>query len=78
MVNSAAVKAENADGGGGGVCVSPFDPPVGKPVIASLTKRRALDGNYKVLTCVADGAPEPSFQWNINSTDVSLRTRACT
>lgn len=52
---------------------SPFF--VGKPVITSLTKRRADEGKYKVLTCEADGMPEPSFQWSVNGTDVSLQTR---
>ncbi|XP_076017322.1 CD166 antigen homolog A [Genypterus blacodes] len=40
----------------------------GKPVITSLTKRRADDANHKVLTCEAEGVPEPSFQWSINGT----------
>lgn len=41
----------------------------GKPVITSLTKHRADDAQYKVLTCEAEGVPEPSFQWSINSTN---------
>uniref|UniRef100_H3BXC9 Activated leukocyte cell adhesion molecule a n=1 Tax=Tetraodon nigroviridis TaxID=99883 RepID=H3BXC9_TETNG len=41
----------------------------GKPVITSLTKRRADEGKYKVLRCEAEGAPEPSFQWSVNGTD---------
>ncbi|TNN53186.1 CD166 antigen A [Liparis tanakae] len=41
----------------------------GKPVITSLTKQRPGDANYKVLTCEADGVPEPNFQWSVNSTD---------
>lgn len=41
----------------------------GKPVITSLTKHRADDANYKVLTCEAEGVPEPSFQWSVNGTD---------
>ncbi|KAM8742740.1 CD166 antigen homolog A isoform 1-T2 [Acanthopagrus schlegelii] len=41
----------------------------GKPVITSLTKRYADDAQHKVLTCEADGIPEPSFQWSINSTN---------
>lgn len=41
----------------------------GKPVITSLTKHRADDANYKVLTCEAEGVPEPNFQWSVNSTD---------
>ncbi|GAA6226813.1 CD166 antigen homolog [Lates japonicus] len=40
----------------------------GKPVITSLTKHRADDAKHKVLTCEAEGVPEPSFQWSINST----------
>lgn len=41
----------------------------GKPVITRLTKHRADDASYKVLTCEAEGVPEPSFQWSVNSTD---------
>ncbi|KAM9348266.1 CD166 antigen homolog A [Symphorus nematophorus] len=41
----------------------------GKPVITSLTKHRAVDAQHKVLTCEADGVPEPSFQWSVNSTN---------
>lgn len=41
----------------------------GKPVITSLTKHRADDGTHKILICEADGIPEPSFQWSVNSTD---------
>ncbi|CAJ1064519.1 CD166 antigen homolog A [Xyrichtys novacula] len=43
----------------------------GKPVITSLTKRRAdeEDTKHKILTCEAEGVPEPKFQWNVNSTD---------
>lgn len=41
----------------------------GKPVITSLTKHRADDTPHKVLTCEAEGVPEPSFQWSINNTD---------
>ncbi|XP_070773541.1 CD166 antigen homolog A [Enoplosus armatus] len=40
----------------------------GKPVITSLTKQRADDTKHKVLTCEAEGVPQPSFQWSINST----------
>ncbi|KAM9384398.1 CD166 antigen homolog A isoform 2-T2 [Pholidichthys leucotaenia] len=40
----------------------------GKPVITSLTKRRT--GDVKVLTCEAEGVPEPIFQWSINITNV--------
>lgn len=41
----------------------------GGPVITSLTKQRALDATHKVLTCEAQGVPEPSFQWSINGTN---------
>ncbi|XP_070700273.1 CD166 antigen homolog A isoform X2 [Pempheris klunzingeri] len=41
----------------------------GKPVITRLTKHRADDAKHKVLTCEAEGVPEPSFQWSINSTN---------
>lgn len=42
-------------------------------MITSLTKHRADDAERKVLTCVADGVPEPSFRWSVNSTSVSVR-----
>ncbi|XP_034034711.1 CD166 antigen homolog A [Thalassophryne amazonica] len=41
----------------------------GRPVITSLTKHRSDDGNNKVLTCEAEGVPEPIFQWSINGTN---------
>ncbi|KAI3373120.1 hypothetical protein L3Q82_006359 [Scortum barcoo] len=41
----------------------------GKPVITSLTKHRADDGKHKVLTCEAEGVPEPIFQWSVNNTN---------
>nr|XP_046266125.1 CD166 antigen homolog A [Scatophagus argus] len=41
----------------------------GKPVITSLTKLRVDGAKHKVLTCEADGVPEPSFQWSVNSTN---------
>lgn len=41
----------------------------GKPVITSLSKHRADDAEHKVLTCEADGVPEPTFQWSVNSTN---------
>ncbi|XP_062262309.1 CD166 antigen homolog A [Platichthys flesus] len=40
----------------------------GKPVITSLTKHRAGDAEHKVLTCEAEGVPEPRFQWSVNNT----------
>lgn len=49
----------------------------GKPVITSLSKHRADDAKHKVLTCEADGVPEPSFQWSVNSTSVSVRLCVC-
>ncbi|KAM7374924.1 hypothetical protein PAMP_007555 [Pampus punctatissimus] len=45
------------------------EPEFRKPVITSLTKQRAGDAQYKVLTCEAKGVPEPSFQWSVNSTN---------
>lgn len=50
-----------------GCCLS-----AGKPVITGLSKRRADDSASKVVTCEAEGAPQPSFQWNVNGTDVRL------
>ncbi|XP_060912085.1 CD166 antigen homolog A isoform X1 [Labrus mixtus] len=41
----------------------------GKPVITSLTKHRADDAKYIVLTCEAEGVPRPTFQWNVNNTN---------
>lgn len=41
-------------------------------MITSLTKRRADDAKHEVLTCEAEGVPEPSFQWSVNSTHVSV------
>ncbi|KAM3868720.1 CD166 antigen homolog A [Diretmus argenteus] len=41
----------------------------GEPVITRLTKHRADDGKHKVLTCEADGVPEPSFEWSVNGTE---------
>ncbi|XP_053188025.1 CD166 antigen homolog A [Scomber japonicus] len=41
----------------------------GKPMITSLTKHRAGDAQYKVLTCEAEGVPEPIFQWSVNSSN---------
>lgn len=41
----------------------------GKPVITSLSKQRAEEAQSKVLTCEAEGVPEPRFQWSINSTN---------
>ncbi|XP_034539505.1 CD166 antigen homolog [Notolabrus celidotus] len=44
----------------------------GKPVITSLTKYRNGDATFKVLTCEAEGVPEPSFQWSINNTNEQI------
>lgn len=41
----------------------------GKPVITGLTKQRSVDGNHKVLTCEAQGVPEPVFQWSVNGSN---------
>uniref|UniRef100_A0AAV2J9U3 Ig-like domain-containing protein n=1 Tax=Knipowitschia caucasica TaxID=637954 RepID=A0AAV2J9U3_KNICA len=41
----------------------------GKPVITGLTKQRSMDGNHKVLTCEAEGVPEPVFQWSVNGSN---------
>ncbi|KAJ7996138.1 hypothetical protein DPEC_G00233960 [Dallia pectoralis] len=41
----------------------------GKPVIKRLTKERSVDGTHKILTCEAEGAPQPSVQWSVNGTD---------
>uniref|UniRef100_UPI003AADE22D CD166 antigen homolog A n=1 Tax=Centroberyx gerrardi TaxID=166262 RepID=UPI003AADE22D len=40
----------------------------GMPVITSLTKHRADNAQHKVLTCEAEGVPEPIFQWSVNGT----------
>lgn len=41
----------------------------GKPLITHLTESPSPDGNSKVLSCEADGSPEPSVQWSINGTN---------
>uniref|UniRef100_A0A8C4EAI6 Activated leukocyte cell adhesion molecule a n=1 Tax=Dicentrarchus labrax TaxID=13489 RepID=A0A8C4EAI6_DICLA len=41
----------------------------GKPVITSLTEHSTGDAQHKVLTCEAEGVPEPSFQWSVNNTN---------
>ncbi|XP_033834674.1 CD166 antigen homolog A isoform X1 [Periophthalmus magnuspinnatus] len=41
----------------------------GKPMITALTKQRSVDGNHKVLTCEAQGVPEPIFQWSVNGSN---------
>ncbi|XP_023125113.1 CD166 antigen homolog A isoform X1 [Amphiprion ocellaris] len=41
----------------------------GKPLITSLNKHLADDAKHKVLTCEAEGAPEPIFKWSINNTN---------
>lgn len=41
----------------------------GKPLITSLNKHLADDAKHKVLTCEAEGVPEPIFQWSINNTN---------
>lgn len=43
----------------------------GKPVITNLSEQHAEDAKHKVLTCEAEGVPEPNFRWNINTTNVS-------
>uniref|UniRef100_A0A8C6S4Q6 Activated leukocyte cell adhesion molecule a n=1 Tax=Neogobius melanostomus TaxID=47308 RepID=A0A8C6S4Q6_9GOBI len=41
----------------------------GKPVITGLTKQRSVDGNHKVLTCEAQGVPQPVFLWSVNGSN---------
>ncbi|XP_051793629.1 CD166 antigen homolog [Acanthochromis polyacanthus] len=41
----------------------------GKPLITSLNQHLADDAKHKVLTCEAEGVPEPIFQWSINNTN---------
>ncbi|KAL7848650.1 hypothetical protein SRHO_G00202730 [Serrasalmus rhombeus] len=43
----------------------------GAPVINKLTKRRSNDGNFKVLSCEAEGSPKPTVQWSINGTNAT-------
>ncbi|KAG7465564.1 CD166 antigen-like A-like isoform X1 [Solea senegalensis] len=38
----------------------------GAPVITQLSKQRGEDGQHKVLTCEAEGFPEPAVSWSIN------------
>lgn len=51
-------------------------PTPGKPVITRLVKQRSEDGKHKMLTCEADAVPEPTFQWSVNITDVSVAASA--
>ena len=47
--------------------------PSGKPLIARLTEDRGADDpKLRVLTCEAEGVPEPQFEWSINTTAVSV------
>ncbi|KAG9351538.1 hypothetical protein JZ751_022789 [Albula glossodonta] len=41
----------------------------GHPQIKSISKARSEDGQHKVLTCEAEGSPEPSVQWSVNGTN---------
>lgn len=41
----------------------------GKPLITGLNKQLGDDGKHKVLTCEAEGVPEPVFQWSVNNTN---------
>lgn len=41
----------------------------GIPVIKSLTKKRSTDGKNKVLTCEAEGSPQPDVYWSVNGTN---------
>ncbi|XP_063059010.1 CD166 antigen homolog A isoform X2 [Engraulis encrasicolus] len=41
----------------------------GKPKINYLTEQLSADGKTKVLSCQAEGSPEPSVQWSINGTN---------
>ncbi|XP_062341514.1 CD166 antigen homolog isoform X1 [Osmerus eperlanus] len=41
----------------------------GIPVITRLTKQRSEDGQHKVLTCEAMGAPQPAVLWSVNGTE---------
>ncbi|KAJ8267125.1 hypothetical protein GJAV_G00138760 [Gymnothorax javanicus] len=44
----------------------------GKPSITSVTETRGEDGEMKVLTCEAEGAPKPRVQWSINYTEEEI------
>ena len=46
--------------------------PSGIPVITRVAKQRSEDGQHKVLTCEAEGAPQPVVLWSVNGTDVSV------
>ncbi|XP_057176270.1 CD166 antigen homolog A isoform X1 [Triplophysa rosa] len=41
----------------------------GTPKIRSLTKHRSTDGKHKVLTCEAEGSPQPDVLWSVNGTN---------
>lgn len=44
----------------------------GKPLIKDLTEKPGSDGTSKVLICEAEGSPEPTVEWSVNGTNVSL------
>lgn len=44
----------------------------GIPVITKMSKKRSTDGKNKVLTCEAEGSPQPDVQWSVNGTNVSF------
>lgn len=46
---------------------------LGTPKIRSLTKHRTTDGKHKILTCEAEGSPQPDVIWSVNGTNVSHR-----
>ncbi|XP_066507185.1 CD166 antigen homolog A isoform X2 [Hoplias malabaricus] len=41
----------------------------GSPQITRLIKDRSPDGKNKLLTCEAEGSPQPEVQWSINGTN---------
>ncbi|XP_056592663.1 CD166 antigen homolog A isoform X2 [Triplophysa dalaica] len=41
----------------------------GTPKIRSLTKHRTTDGKHKILTCEAEGSPQPDVIWSVNGTN---------
>ncbi|KAG9265387.1 hypothetical protein AMEX_G21777 [Astyanax mexicanus] len=43
----------------------------GAPVINKLSKKLSNNGNFKVLSCEAEGSPKPTVQWSINGTNAT-------
>ncbi|MGH0163449.1 UNVERIFIED_CONTAM: hypothetical protein FKN15_045427 [Acipenser sinensis] len=45
----------------------------GKPHIKNLIKKLGQDGKTKTLSCIVEGSPKPTVQWNVNASTVNSR-----